>query len=453
MITRTTLSLAFTTLLLFSNSYAGIQLNATDKTTECNHDGHDHEGHNHEGHDHEGHNHEEHDHEGHDHEEHNHEEHDHEGHNHEEHDHEGHDHDETSHHDDEGILYSKKQQQQALLQMEKVQRRSLLESVTAFATIEIPNNAQYLLSAPVSGILTSSDNIYIGAPVTAQSNVAYITPLLGQKEDLSTLKFELKKAQTSLKLTQQELNRLKQLKKDNAISQKRFNIAQQEHAIAEARLSTIKQRLAQLDTGSNTSLGITLKSPLDGIIMKQSALSGSFVNEGNPIVHIVNTSRVWININIAQSDMMKITKPLGVELIIDGENLHFTTQNNADFIYFSDMIDPKTRTASLVFEIDNTKGHLKAGARFATKTYTGKRIKALAISQSAIVNDNGQHVVYVQIDDERFERRNIKTGLHDAGYIEVHSGVNEGETVVSKGAYDLLLAALMPADVGHGHSH
>jgi hypothetical protein len=47
----------------------------------------------------------------------------------------------------------------------------------------------------------------------------------------------------------------------------------------------------------------------------------------------------------------------------------------------------------------------------------------------------------------------VQTGLSDSGYIEVFSGVNEGEHIVSKGVYDVLLSSISPAAAGHGHAH
>ncbi len=434
-------ALTLAIMLCMTNGYAHTTQTSTENASEAHdHSGHDHEEHNHDdhaGHDHEEHNHD--DHAGHDHEEHNHD------------DHAGHNHAENTH--DEGIEYSKQQQLQAHLKIQPVQKRRLKESVATFSTVDIPVNAQYRLVAPVAGILTIESSLHIGTTVNTSQTVAVITPLLGQKEDLSTLKLELKKAQADLQLATQENKRLQQLKKDNAVSTKRLNIAAREYAMAQARLVTVKQRLKQLDSHSSNPLGVVLKTPLYGTVIRQQALSGSFVNEGDPIMQIANTDSLWITTAIAQSDIAKVSDPLGVELLLNKNYVDFSVGNNATFLYFSKMIDPKTRCASIVFEVKNTHAALVAGARFASKVYTGKRIEAVAIPQSAVVNDNGQHVVYVQVGEERFERRNIKTGLHDAGYVEVISGVTEGERIVSAGAYDLLLAALIPADVGHGHAH
>ncbi len=354
---------------------------------------------------------------------------------------------------DDGISYLKEQQWQVEFATQMVKKRHLRESISTFTTVEIPSNAQHMISAPVSGIITPNKDIYVGVDVKMNQTVAYITPLLGQKEDLSTLKLSLKKAQSELILATSEKERLDKLKAINAVSQKRIMAGEQRYEIASAQLANVKQRLKQFDTSSNNELGISLKSPISGTIVRRVALSGSYVKEGDEILHIVNPKKLWLNVAIAQSEVQKIINPLGVEIFTEINSLDFSVESNAKFLYFSDIIDSKTRTASLIFEIDNPPLHLKGGANFASKVYTGKTIDALAIPKSAIVNDNGVDIVYVLVEGEKVERRNIELGLSDSGYIEVLSGVGEGERVVSKGAYQVLLSALTPAEAGHGHAH
>lgn len=355
--------------------------------------------------------------------------------------------------EDESISYLKEQQWKVEFATQTVKKRLLRESVSTFAKIEVPANNEYLLSAPVSGIVTLKEGINVGSKLEKNMPVAYITPLLGQKEDISTLKFELEKAKTNLALKKYDYERLQKLKADNAISQNRLVVAEQEYAVAKAQLANVTQRLKQFDTDSDKNLGLSLNNPINGTVNKLFALSGSYVNEGDAIAHIINAEKLWLNINIPQNDISKINEPLGAELLMDAHALTFTAGENAKFIYFNGNIDPKTRCASLLFEVDNASSLLKSGAVYAAKAYTGKTIEALAIPKSAIINDNGQHVVYIQVGGESFERRNVQTGLSDSGYIEVFSGVNEGEHIVSKGVYDVLLSSISPAAAGHGHAH
>lgn len=74
--------------------------------------------------------------------------------------------------------------------------------------------------------------------------------------------------------------------------------------------------------------------------------------------------------------------------------------------------------------------------------------------ETALIDDNGQNEVFVQSGGESFQRRVLKLGMRDRGYVQVISGLNEGERVVTKGAYLVFLASSSPAQLGaHGHAH
>jgi membrane fusion protein, heavy metal efflux system len=61
--------------------------------------------------------------------------------------------------------------------------------------------------------------------------------------------------------------------------------------------------------------------------------------------------------------------------------------------------------------------------------------------------------VYVQTAGESFEKREVKLGASDAAQVQLLSGVQEGERVVTKGAYQIKLATLSGTMPAHGHEH
>ena len=58
-----------------------------------------------------------------------------------------------------------------------------------------------------------------------------------------------------------------------------------------------------------------------------------------------------------------------------------------------------------------------------------------------------------RLTGEHFEKRVLQTGIRDGGMVEVKSGVQAGERVVTRGAYLVRLAASAPDAFGHGHVH
>ena len=84
---------------------------------------------------------------------------------------------------------------------------------------------------------------------------------------------------------------------------------------------------------------------------------------------------------------------------------------------------------------------------------TRRRQKALAIPKTAVMDEAGETVVYVQVGGESFQRRRVELGIRDAGLVEIRRGVEPGERVATKGAYSIRLATLSKQVIGHGHTH
>jgi len=75
------------------------------------------------------------------------------------------------------------------------------------------------------------------------------------------------------------------------------------------------------------------------------------------------------------------------------------------------------------------------------------------LPETAIVEEAGRPVVFVQLSGEMFERREVILGIRDGGWVKLNEGVGEGERVVTDGAYVLRLASLSSALPTHGHAH
>ena len=69
------------------------------------------------------------------------------------------------------------------------------------------------------------------------------------------------------------------------------------------------------------------------------------------------------------------------------------------------------------------------------------------------MQDYSQHYVYIQTEGETFENRPIKIGVDDGQNIQILSGVEVGDRVVTKGAYQIKMASMATSVPAHGHAH
>jgi multidrug efflux pump subunit AcrA (membrane-fusion protein) len=106
-----------------------------------------------------------------------------------------------------------------------------------------------------------------------------------------------------------------------------------------------------------------------------------------------------------------------------------------------------------VLEVLNDDGALRIGQSLSAHLGKGGAEERVSVPISAIVDDGGRPVVFVQRDGESFERRPVQTGAAAGNYVQVVEGLRAGERIVSRGAYLIRLAALSTQIPAHGHVH
>ena len=117
------------------------------------------------------------------------------------------------------------------------------------------------------------------------------------------------------------------------------------------------------------------------------------------------------------------------------------------------VLDPVARTTAIRFALDNRGPRLRIGQAVLLRLFVGGEESVTAIPESAVVDDGGRPVVFVQTGGESFERRPVQLGSRANGYVHVFEGVEPGERVVHRGAYLVRLAAMSTQIPAHGHVH
>jgi multidrug efflux pump subunit AcrA (membrane-fusion protein) len=116
-------------------------------------------------------------------------------------------------------------------------------------------------------------------------------------------------------------------------------------------------------------------------------------------------------------------------------------------------LDPDTRSLPIVFGADNRILRLPLGQGVFLRLLMNETPPHSVVPASAIVDDAGRPIVFVQTGGESFERRPVRLGARESDFVQILEGVKPGERVVSKGAYLVRLASLSTQVPAHGHVH
>jgi Cu(I)/Ag(I) efflux system membrane fusion protein len=193
--------------------------------------------------------------------------------------------------------------------------------------------------------------------------------------------------------------------------------------------------IAKKDTPSRN---LTVFAPQAGIVIRKDVVEGAYVKAGEPLYSIADLSDVWVVLEAYETDLPWIKEGDAVEFTVEafpGESF------NGRIVYIDPVVDKQTRTVAVRIEVPNPNEKLKPGMfvqASQTKSTTQDQ-SSLIIPASAPLITGKRAIVYVQHPEKEgvYEGREIVLGATSGNTYIVKSGLNEGELVVSKGAFKL----------------
>jgi RND family efflux transporter MFP subunit len=349
------------------------------------------------------------------------------------------------------IRYTKEQQWREEFEVREAASRTVRESIAVTALIRPRAAGEARIAAPSPGVLQAGP-VQVGTRVAAGQVLGSLLPRLGSGSDIAALELAVSRTRLDAELAAQELARLEKLLEAEAVAAKRVDEARHRDRVAKAELAAALRRADAYQGGSG---GIPLRSPVAGTVVALAGQPGTAFEEGQAIFHVADLGRLWLEAQVPESDLGRVRAPAGAFFRLDGEGRTFVLDvgRNARLVAFAGLVNPDTRTVAAILEFDNPDGRLKAGMQVRAGLYTGRGANGMAVPASAVVDDAGQAVLFVQKGGERFERRPVTPGLRDGDWIAIPSGLAAGERVVTRGAWQVRLAASAPAQAGHGHTH
>ncbi len=312
-------------------------------------------------------------------------------------------------------------------------------SFDASGTIE-PAAGRYAdVTAPISGLVDPSSVASSPSPgqtVGRGQALAVITPVLGEGGSAFA------EARAALREAQDEFERAKRLVDAEAAPQRRLHEA-------ENRLQAAREALAGFGP-AGAGGRIVIRAPIGGAVASRTITPGSRVEAGAPLFTIVDSRLVWLSVNVPSAQAPLVGRTSGASFLIEGSPRRYLSSRT---VAIGNIIDPQSRTVRALYEVANPDASIRVGSNARVSVRTGQRASGVLIPASAVLDEDGRSIIYVQPDGEAFEKREVRLGGEDNGFVLVLDGVKAGERVVSGAAYQVRLASLSTAVPAHGHEH
>ncbi|MBA4419129.1 MAG: hypothetical protein C0392_14665 [Syntrophus sp. (in: bacteria)] len=349
------------------------------------------------------------------------------------------------------IAFSKEQQWRIDFKTESPLRQTISSSfVSAGEFIPISSN-EVTISAPLTGILSVSKRLpFLGQKINRDEAVAQIEPAVSQQGGIGQLSAAYAESKNRAALAQKEHDRAKRLYEAKAVPKRRLEEAELALDSARAALSPLERAMESIKKGTFEGR-IMVRSPLKGTVVELLVSNGKAVEAGQPLMRIINTSMLWLRANIPATEIGRIKGFSQATFSVAGVGSGFKPTR---LVAINDVVDAKSRTVPVIFEVSNPQGVFKAGMFADVSIRTGQVENGVTLPEEALFEDEGRFFVFVQKDGESFERREVSAGIRGNGYAHITKGVEEGERIVTKGGYYVKLASLSSRmQQGHGHEH
>ncbi len=261
--------------------------------------------------------------------------------------------------------------------------------------------------------------------------------------DTRAIRLQLEQAEAAMAVAQANYNnaetnweRLDRLYKEKAVSEQQYEQGKLGYDSAKAQLS---QAQAAVNLAKHSLDVSIMKAPFGGIIASKNAEVGDVINpmmgafspgSGGGVLTLVDFSRIKIRVEISGADIPLVQK--GQEAIlkvptIQGREFRGTVR------VVNMAADPQTKKFGIEVAVDNSDLVLRPGTFGEIILEVQTHENALVVPQKAILDNS--HLFIAQ--DGKAARREVTLGLQNSTLVEVLSGVEEGEQIITEGNFGL----------------
>ena len=206
-----------------------------------------------------------------------------------------------------------------------------------------------------------------------------------------------------------------------------------EYDDAVAEDSALRQRLVQLDAEIRRVQDRLAKSrilaPFAGLVVREHTEIGQWVNEGGPVVEMVDLSRVQVEVPLPERYVQNVRVGDSVSALFDALP---GVEASGRILSIVAQADPAARTFPIKVEISNKDLAFKSGMVARVTLFIGLPYQAVLVPKDALVLRGANKFIFL-VQDGKASQVQVEPGIYTDGLVEVTGQVLEGTRVVVQG--------------------
>jgi len=358
----------------------------------------------------------------------------------------GHDHGERG----EGFVkLSEMQIENAGIDISPVASGMLIKEISVPGRISINADRQAKIVPRLSGTVAKI-NKRMGEGVAENDVLAII-----ESREMADAKAEFLAAWRAEELAKSILVREERLWKQKVTAEQDYLNARNGQQAAKIKLDLTHQRLHTMGLSEEEIDGVPhitdeakfrfydLRSPISGRVTARNLVLGQSVGTDKDVFTVADLATVWVEMAIAPNDLPFAKEGQEVRLQSGAQT------GTGKVVALSPVIDPDTRSAKAIAEVDNASGQWKLGDFVAAQLVAAQQEVDLMVPRDAIQIIKGVKAVFIS-QGGGFKFRPVTTGREDSLNVEILNGLEFGESIAAKNTF-VLKAELGKAEAEHQH--
>ena len=364
----------------------------------------------------------------------------------------------------EPVPFLKEQQWRADFATDWVRRAPFARSVEGQATVRPVAGGESWVTAPVAGTLRPEPWPWPGRAMPAEAPLFRLVPSVAEGASLADLRADASAFRDELAEAESRLARLERLLEVEATSQREVEAARTRVVVLRARVVAADDDLESASAvreGRGSGSAVTLRAPFEGRIARVEASPGERVEAGDRLARLVRVDRVWLEVALPPAAAGSVSG--GIDGVVlrgadGGPEIRFTG-DEVELVSMAPEVDPATGRLPALVEVPG-RGALVLGsvhsARLLLASDAGSEDRSgetgIPVPASALVDDGGVTVVYLQLGGERFVRQEVQV-LERQGDRVLVAGLVPGQRLVTRGGDAIRRETLVSSGAGEGHIH
>ena len=345
----------------------------------------------------------------------------------------------------ESISLTSKQLVQQGIQLLAVEQGAVIQLNSYPAKLSLNTDQQAHVSPSFSGHV---ENVYVELGQKVQKGQPLAALLV---PDLVDQQANLKIEQSNLELAKQDFDREQQLWSQGISAKQDYQRAYHSYKRAQIQVQAAQSRLSAFGAMNASNGRYILKAPISGVISKKDLVIGENVQSASQLFTIDQLDQLWLEFIVPNAEIAGLSPNQKIEF----KSLQTDKIYKAVIQTLNIEADAQTGRLQVRAKVQSSTAELRPNLMVNVLLQQHSDSTALRILQSAVQNVDGKNVVFVATQQEQqieFHPVPIKLGQSskDSQYIEVLSGLNQGQKYAAQGSF-LLKSELEKGEASHEH--